>query len=66
MGTGLDPALKFIGIVAVIASIVCAGGAAYLFSRGETSNGVLLVSIILINYTAMGLAWGYRRRKDRR
>lgn len=66
MGTNLDPALKFIGIVAVIASIVVAGGAVYLFSRGETSNGTLLVGILLINYTAMGLAWGYRRRRDGR
>ena len=64
MGTQLDPALKFIGIVTVISSIVIAGIAAYLFLRGETSNGALLVGLLVIGYTAMGLAWGYRRKKD--
>ena len=61
-----DPALRFIGIVAVIASIVGAGIAAYLFSRGETSSGALLVGILVIAYTAMGLARAYRRKQDAR
>lgn len=59
-----DPALRFIGIVAVIASIVVAGGAVYLFSRGETSSGALLVGLLVVGYIAMGLARAYRRKQD--
>lgn len=61
-----DPALRFIGTVAVISSIVIAGGAVYLFSRGETSSAALLVGLLVIGYTAMGLARAYRRKQDAR
>jgi hypothetical protein len=64
MSTGLDPALKFIGAVAVITSIVGAGIAAYLFSRGERSSALLLLLILVVGYTAMSLAWMARRRRD--
>ncbi|HEV2122689.1 MAG TPA: hypothetical protein VGW38_07940 [Chloroflexota bacterium] len=63
MNSGFDPALKFILAVAIVASLVMVGLAGYFFSRGETSNGLLLVVIVLIGYAAMGLAWTARRTK---
>jgi hypothetical protein len=58
-----DPALTFIGTVAVIASIVLVGGAVWLFSNGEPQGAWVIVIILILGYAAMGAAKAYANRK---
>jgi hypothetical protein len=58
-----DPALRFIGFVAVTASLVMAGGAAWLFTNGEPRGAWTLVVVLVLGYAAMGSAWAYANRK---
>jgi polyferredoxin len=58
-----DAALRVIGFVAIIASIVMAGGAAWLFANGEPRGAWTVVVVLVLGYAAMGSAWAYANRK---
>ncbi len=63
MSTGLDPALKFILVVAVIASLVMLGGVVWLFANGEERGAWTVLVVLVIGYAAMGFAWIARQRR---
>ena len=58
-----DPALRFIFVATVIASLVMAGGVVWSFANGEVRGAITMVVVLIIGYAAMGLAWVARQRK---
>ncbi len=61
--SGLDSALKFILAATVMASLVMIGGIAWLFSNNEVQGATIMLIVLVVGYTAMGLAWVVRQRR---
>jgi uncharacterized membrane protein YqjE len=59
----LDSALKFILAATVMASLVMIGGIAWLFSNDEVQGAMVMLIVLVLGYTAIGLAWVVRQRR---
>ncbi len=60
---GIDPALRFIGVAAVTASVVMIGGVVWLFLNGEPRGAWTMVVILVLGYAAMIGALTYSKKK---
>ncbi len=58
-----DLALKFILAVAVFASLVMVAIMVWLFANDEPQGATVILIVLVVGYTAMGLAWVVRQRR---
>ncbi len=58
-----DLALKLILAVTVFASLVMVAIMVWLFANDEPQGATVMLIVLVVGYTAMGLAWVVRQRR---